>query len=446
MIVATVKPYETAVLKTINEMGLELQVIFNQEAVMVLPSGVNKATGLVAALKELGYSPHNTVAIGDAENDHALLSVCECGAAVGNGVPALQERADIVTIGAEGTSVVELVEQILADDLESVGARLTRHNVLLGAAPDGREERIPPYGKNLLVAGTSGSGKTTIMAGLLERMADAKYQYTLVDPEGRYPPLAAAVVLGSAQQAPVMEEVLPLLTGGRNAVINLAGIALADRPAFFNHLWPRLLQMRRRTGRPHWIVIDEAHQLTPTNWPEDKLPKRLHDVALVTVHAGQVSPSMLRAMDLVLAIGQEPAKTLSEFCAAARIAAPDLPPTVLAPGEALAYWVKDHRGPLKIMPAPPRAERQRPRRKYVEGRLPEDRSFVFRGPQGKLKLRAYNLTVFLELASGVDEETWLHHLKQGDYAKWFRESLNDDELAREVEAVATKYARMPPAA
>jgi len=130
VIVATVKPYETAVLKTINEMGLELQVIFNQEAVMVLPSGVNKATGLIAALKEMGYSPHNAVGIGDAENDHALLSVCECGAAVGNGVPALRERADLVTRGAEGTSVIDLVDRILADDLESVADWMTRHDIL----------------------------------------------------------------------------------------------------------------------------------------------------------------------------------------------------------------------------------------------------------------------------------------------------------------------------
>src|SRR4051794_29827090 len=63
VIVATVKPHETAVLKAINELGLELQVIFNQDAVMVLPSGVNKATGLIAALKEMGYSPHNAVGI-----------------------------------------------------------------------------------------------------------------------------------------------------------------------------------------------------------------------------------------------------------------------------------------------------------------------------------------------------------------------------------------------
>ena len=68
-------------LETIRELGLELQVIFNKGAVMVLPTGVNKATGLAAALDELGLSPHNVVGVGDAENDHAFLALCECRAA-----------------------------------------------------------------------------------------------------------------------------------------------------------------------------------------------------------------------------------------------------------------------------------------------------------------------------------------------------------------------------
>src|SRR5690606_33532195 len=81
-IVATWEPHETVVLREIRDLGLELQVIFNKGAVMVLPSGINKATGLAAALKELCLSPHNVVAVGDAENDHALLAACEAGAAV----------------------------------------------------------------------------------------------------------------------------------------------------------------------------------------------------------------------------------------------------------------------------------------------------------------------------------------------------------------------------
>ncbi|MBO0699366.1 MAG: HAD-IIB family hydrolase, partial [Zavarzinella sp.] len=291
VIVATVKPYETAVLKTINEMGLELQVIFNQDAVMVLPSGVNKATGLVAALKEMGYSPHNAVGIGDAENDHALLSACECGAAVGNGVPALRERADLVTRGAEGTSVIDLIDRLLADDLAPVADRMTRHDILLGTTRDGQQQRIAPYGKTVLIAGTSGSGKSTLAAGLLERLEAAKYQYAVIDPEGDYSKVAGTVVLGSSERAPLVEEVLNVLDSGRNPVVNLLGVSVADRPGVFQQLLPTLLEHRSRKGRPHWVVIDEAHHLMRPGWTpaSNHLPRRMHGLMLVTVHPASVA-------------------------------------------------------------------------------------------------------------------------------------------------------------
>ena len=89
-IVATWTPNEGHVLETIRDLGLELQVIFNKGAVMVLPSGINKATGLKAALDELNISVHNSVGVGDAENDHAFLSICECSAAVANALAGRQ--------------------------------------------------------------------------------------------------------------------------------------------------------------------------------------------------------------------------------------------------------------------------------------------------------------------------------------------------------------------
>lgn len=125
-IVATFRPNERIVLEVIREMGLELQVIFNKDAVMVLPSGVNKATGLVAALKELDCSPSETVGIGDAENDHAFLSMCGFAAAVDNALPSLKERADLVTQGARGHGVVELMERILAGSLPEPRSRSTK--------------------------------------------------------------------------------------------------------------------------------------------------------------------------------------------------------------------------------------------------------------------------------------------------------------------------------
>lgn len=120
VIVATWHPHEDTVLDVIRQLGLEYQVIFNKGAVMVLPSGINKASGLGAALSEMGLSPHNVVAVGDAENDHAFLSFCECGVAVANALPMLKERADFVTKGDRGAGVVELIDMLIASDLQEL--------------------------------------------------------------------------------------------------------------------------------------------------------------------------------------------------------------------------------------------------------------------------------------------------------------------------------------
>ena len=32
------------------------------------------------------------------------------------------------------------------------------------------------------------------------------------------------------------------------------------------------------------------------------------------------------------------------------------------------------------------------------------------------------------MAEGIDEETWLYHLKRRDYSDWFRRIIKDDEL------------------
>ncbi len=115
-VIATSEPYHHAVLETIHELGLELQVTFNKGSVMVLPSGVNKATGLAKALEEIGAKAAETVAIGDAENDHAFLAASGIGVAVANALPSLKSRAHIVTHGTHGAGVVEIVDELLAND------------------------------------------------------------------------------------------------------------------------------------------------------------------------------------------------------------------------------------------------------------------------------------------------------------------------------------------
>src|SRR5215472_8527394 len=124
VIVATREPNQKLVVEMIRDLGLDLQVIFNKGAVMVLPTGVNKGNGLTYALQELGLSAGDCVAIGDAENDDAFLRISECAVAVANALPALKERADIVTRGEATAGVIELIKELLADDLRRFPGRL----------------------------------------------------------------------------------------------------------------------------------------------------------------------------------------------------------------------------------------------------------------------------------------------------------------------------------
>ncbi|HZS33498.1 MAG TPA: HAD hydrolase family protein [Methylomirabilota bacterium] len=435
VVVATTRPHEVVVLAVIRELGLELQVVFNRDAVMVLPSGVNKGTGLRAALDELALSPHNVVGIGDAENDHGFLELCGCAVAVADALPAVRRRADLVTAGGNGRGVVELVDRLLRDDLAAVGARHLR----LGRTPDGREVRVQALGENVLIAGTSGAGKSTLAAGLLEQLGEGGYQFCIVDPEGDYQALEGAVALGDAGHPPSVREVVQLLERpSQNVSVNLLGIGLDHRPAFSEELLIAVLELRARTGRPHWIVIDEAHHLLPANWAPAALtlPRALHGVLMITVHPNHVSPAILSAVDVVIALGKAPRQTLGNFASGRGTPVPDGPALDDLPsGEALAWRPADARSPVRFQGVVPRAERRRHRRKYADGELPPERSFYFRGPEGKLNLRAQNLRMFLQVADGVDEATWVHHLRSGDVARWLRDAIKDPDLARAVAAL-----------
>ena len=117
-IVATVQPYEHEVLAAIRDLGLEWHVIFNKGAVMALPAGITKATGLGPALSAIGVDPERTVGVGDAENDQAFLRMCGLAVAVANALPAVKETADVVTTGVRGAGVAELLARLLAGELD----------------------------------------------------------------------------------------------------------------------------------------------------------------------------------------------------------------------------------------------------------------------------------------------------------------------------------------
>lgn len=433
-IAATWRPHETAALAAIRDLGLEYQVIFNKGAVMILPSGINKASGLAAALYEMRLSPHNAVGVGDAENDHAFLSYCECAVAVANALPSIKRHVDWVTDNDHGAGVVQLIDRLLATDLAELAPKLVRHAIALGKRDDGRTVRLQPYGVNVLLAGTSGGGKSTLATGILERMEQRGYQYCIVDPEGDYENLGK-VVVGGAGQRPPLEQVATLLEEpDEDVVVNLLGVAIEDRPRFFESLLAPVLELRNHFGRPHWLVLDEAHHLLPAQYhpAQQVFPAGLKGLILITVHPDHVLPALLKSVDIVLAIGANADETLRRVSQSIGEPPPAIAAVDLPPGDALVWYRQTRDAPFVIHTIPPRTERRRHNRKYAEGELGPERSFYFRGPHGRLNLRAQNLALFLQSAEGVDDDTWLYHLRRGDYSRWFHDVIKDPDLASAV--------------
>ncbi|TDQ46335.1 HAD-IIB family hydrolase [Actinorugispora endophytica] len=441
VIVATREPHDRAVLDAIRELGMEMQVVYNKGAVMVLPPGVNKASGLAEALRRLEMSPHSTVAVGDAENDHAMLSMCECAVAVANALDSVKEHSDLVLTEPRGRGVAALAASLLESDLAEVST--SRHDLHFGTAGE-RPSAIAPYGTSVVVAGPSGSGKSTAATALLERLGEAGYQYCVIDPEGDYADFGGVTVFGDPTRGPSVDEVLGALRDpGQSVAVNLLAVPLRDRPAFFADLLPRLVGLRAELGHPDWVVVDEAHHLMPVELAQLPVgvPTDVGSLMMVTVHPETLSPLALELVDTVVAVGDEPGDTLDAFASATGRTAPALgeaPGTDERQGSIvsdIAVWRVGEEKAERVLLAPGEAHRTRHRRKYATGTMSPDKSFYFTGPEGRLRLRARNLHSFLELADGVDDDTWTHHLRRHDYSRWLREAVGDAELADLVRGV-----------
>lgn len=440
IILATRHPNEGVVLDTIRELGLELQLAFNKGAVMVLPPGVNKGAGLTVAAAELDISVHNIVGIGDAENDHSFMHLCECAVAVSNALPEIKADADLITQAAYGDGVVEAIDGLVSEDLAGVEPGLSRHHILLGKGDKGEEIRISPYGANVLLVGPSTSGKSRLASGFAERLVERKYQTCVIDPEGDYEALGE-VALGSRRSPPNVEEVVRLLRDpGMNVVVYLLGLPLEERPYFLNRLLPELQQLRAQTGHPHWILIDEAHHFAPPGY-ESRLAIAGNDAGglfLVTLAPGQMASSVLSTVDTVIGMGESAQQSLEQFAAVVGRRAPRADAPVGGKEDALIWdWrISPHARHMTLVPGP--STHRRHVRKYAEGDLGEDRSFLFRGPKGKLSLRARNVSTFVQMAQGVDGDTWAYHLRRGDYSRWFREHVKDSNLADAVALIESR--------
>ena len=236
----------------ITALGLDYQVVHNRNAAMILPAGVTKGTGLLAALDELGLSAHNTIAVGDAENDLSLLLAAEVGAAVASAVPSLAAQADLHLGSRDGGGIAELLSgPLLAGEQRLCPARRW---LPVGVFDDGQPALVPGSQGSVLIAGDTGAGKSHLAGLLAERWIDAGYAVLVIDPEGDHVGLAqrpGVYLVDAAEHLPSPADLLAIARPGRvSLVLDLSGLPEDGKAGYLRRLPAAITAERVTRGIP----------------------------------------------------------------------------------------------------------------------------------------------------------------------------------------------------
>jgi phosphoglycolate phosphatase-like HAD superfamily hydrolase len=450
VIVGVLRGEEARVRDALAAVGARMQLVYNRAALMLLPPGISKGTGVRQAIRALGLSFHDVLAIGDAENDLDLFEACGWTACPGNAVRELQDRADWVFPGDNGGSVARAIAgPILADGLRLAQSR--RHRVAIGWSAETAEPvTVPERGVNVLVQGDTLSGKSWLAGALVERLSDREYSVCIVDPEGDYRVLAA---LPSVSWVEVRDEADWRAALGRmdhdasaSVVLDLSSLDHTERSTLLGRGLRLLRERRRRRGPPHWVVLDEAHYwLGHDGVDDDALGLDDEGFCLVTYRASALRDSVWNAIDVFL-FGRTTSAT--ELNRLSRVFSETLPAQDIASilpalprGEFLAVEDGDERRALTFVAAPRTTWHVRHQRKYADGRLPPHRCFFLRRPDGRLVATAGSLGEFLESLESVDEEVLAFHAARGDFSRWLLDVFADRELGAQLAKIERRWRR-----
>ncbi|MGA9626521.1 MAG: HAD family hydrolase, partial [Bryobacteraceae bacterium] len=290
------------ILAVIRELELPLVLLFNRGRLMVLPQAISKATGLRQALTALRLSAHNAIAIGDAENDHDLLAACETGVAVGWGSPALQKSAHEVIHGDGPSAVAPYIRQAVKS-VRLPPDRIGRDKIIVGVTESGEPLGFAISGWNLLIAGDPRSGKSWATGLFCEQLMLHDYCTCVIDPEGDYEQLEAlprVLAWGGGDPLPSLPDLARMLRHpDMSVVINLSRVQYKEKVDYLKALLPMLASLRRSTGLPHRIVVDEAHYFLNESNVRDLLDLDLGAYTLVTYRPSDLHADVRRAMEVI---------------------------------------------------------------------------------------------------------------------------------------------------
>lgn len=436
------------VLAIIRELELPLVLLFNRSRLMVLPQAVSKGAGLREALATLRLSVHNAIAIGDAENDHDLLATCELGVAVSWGSRLLQEAADEVLRG-DGPTAVAAYIRLAAKNLRLPPEKIGQHRLSLGTAEDGRELTLAMRGFNTLITGDPRSGKSWAAGLMCEQLILQGYSVCVIDPEGDYrtlETLPGVVLFGGEDPPPELPDLVRVLRHpDMSVVIDLSHAPYQEKMNYMKSLLPMLAAIRKNTGLPHRIVIDEAHHFLHVPSVGELLDLTLGAYTLVTYRLADLHPGLRNAIECIIVkrttVPRENQILMDMLQAKggcstvmSNLASLGMDEAVLLPG------LQETGGQcLKFKLFPRLTSHVRHKAKYLDVQLLVEQGFWFTDDSGTLAGPARTLKDFLTQLELAPAAVLAGHARREDFSRWIADVFHDHALASEIRKVEQRF-------
>ena len=457
VIVGTARADEGGLKDAVAAAGVTRDLIYNRTALMLLPAGVSKGSGVQQALRVLGLSPHDVLALGDAENDLPLFDACGFSGCPGDSLAAVRERVDWVFPGVHGAGIAAAItEQILPERL--IVQQSPRHRIAIGwvAATSGAVT-IPARGVNVLIHGDPHSGKSWLAGALVERLVGARYAVCVIDPEGDYRVMAhlPGVTWTEVHES---DDVDRALDGHRrdssaSTVLDLSSLPHATKVAVIERALRTIREIKRSVGRPHWTFVDEAHySLHDGGVNPDSLDVAARGFCFVTYRPSWLREQVTQAVDVfVLArtTGREELAFLASTLPAVVSEGAGISDALarLPRGEFLLVERNREHPPsaLTFVAAPRQTVHVRHLTKYVDSCVPPGREFRFRGRDGRVCAAADSLYSFRRVVMTASADMLAHHAERGDFSRWVHDVFADAELARQLRKIEARWRRREPA-
>jgi hypothetical protein len=413
---------------------------------MILPQAIAKSTGLRHALFSLRISIHNTIGVGDAENDHDLLDACEVGVAVAWGSPALQAVADEVVAGSGPAAVADYIRQVSRQPRLSA-RQMGRRRLVLGHEHNGDEVSLAIRGRTVLIAGEPGTGKSWLAGLLCEQSILQGYCLCIIDPEGDYRSLEAlpgVITLGGDDPAPQARELIRALRHPDvSVVVDLSKLTHHEKREYLRTLLPLLVTLRRNTGLPHKILLDEAHYFLSGPDVTQLIDPELAGYIFVTYRVSSLPAPIRQTADAVVMVTRETdpeeARTLLAMCQPHPCTgvSPEVFRDLSTTEAALLPGAEEAHGEVRRFQLAPRlTEHVRHRTKYLDMPVLESQAFIFTG-DGRSSGRARTLKEFIGLLVALPADCLTGHLRRHDFSRWIEDVFRDRSLGahlRKVEA------------